>query len=92
MAAAPVAREVIKWLIGVIATLTAEKALDGWEAGEVMGWPRKPALVPPDTWKLMRKHYDDMCTCTDDPEALELCRERMIAELEASIPTRSSKR
>ena len=92
MAAAPVAREVVKWLAGIIATLMAERALDEYEMVQSVWLPKKPPGIPPDVWRTMQKRYDEMCECTDDPEALELCRNRMIAELEASIPTRSSKR
>lgn len=91
MPAAPIAKEAIKWLLGVIAALAAERALDSYELDDIYAWPGKPKDVDPRLWAEMRNHYNAMCDCADDPEALELCRDRMIAEIEASITRRRAR-
>ena len=90
-AAAPVAAEALKALLyGILAHLIAEMATDAIE-GEGAGIPGKPRDVSPEAWLQVRRFFDDACDCTDDPEALEICRDRFIAGLEATLP-RSKRR
>lgn len=90
MPAAPIAREAIKWLAGVIAALLAERALDEWPDSIMRrDFPKE---LPPDLWRLIKGRYDSMCRCTDDPEAFEVCRDRMIAELEEATSGKRSKK
>lgn len=89
---APLAAEAVKAILyGIIAHLLAEWAYYAAEDGEPP-FPMKPQQVPTETWREIQKAYKAMCDCNDDPEALEICRDRMISNLEATLPQRSTRR
>lgn len=90
--AAPIAIEAMKAILyGIIAHLISEMAYEAMEE-DGSGLPSKPREVPAQVWNEIRKHYDAICECTDDPEAQEICRERLIQGLESTLPTRSRRK
>lgn len=90
--AATLTLEAVKAILyGIIAHLISEAARDYMDEEEWQ-FPGKPRDVPAPVWNEIRKHYDAVCECTDDPEALEICRDRLIKGLESQLPTRSGRK
>ena len=92
MPAGPVLTEAAKAILyGILAHLIADIAAQRIEE-EGPGMPSRNPDIPADAWKEVMAAYRKVCDCTDDPEAYEICRDRLIEGLESVLPRRSARR
>lgn len=90
MAAAAVPKAV-QWLSGVLAGLLIDLALDAARDG-VLERPRRPPVMPGPIWRDLMKEYIRVCECEEDPELIEVCRDRMLRILEGNATSGTRRR